>query len=107
MCQNQRQDAGAESQLSLLETRVRKHILGNRVIEVPLNRLGETILELGELKPLSDETKFNTVMWLAGGSLTDQISQFMNAAFQRNILDELIVLLAARHPDMFVDSKEN
>ena len=99
-----RLDAGAKSQLSLLEARVRHHMLGKHVIEPLLEKMGDTIHESGELKILSDEIGLKAALWLAGGSLAEQISQFVDAAVQHEKLDELIVRLAARHPHWFMDT---
>jgi hypothetical protein len=101
-----RQDAGAKSQLSLLEARVRENMLGKQTIELLLDRLGQTIVEPDILKVLSDEIQLPTALWKAGGSLTDQISQFVDAAVQHEKLDRLIVNVAARNPDLFVSKEE-
>jgi hypothetical protein len=93
-------------QLSLLEARVRKRMLGKQVIEPLLDKLGETVHEQHQLKVLSDEIDLTTALWLVGGNLTEQISQFVDAAVQCEKLEELIVQLVARHPELYVDTRK-
>ncbi len=98
-----RLDAGAKSQLSLLEARVRERMLGKHAIEPLLQKMGDTIREPDELKVISDEIQLKAALWFAGGSLAEQISQFLDKAVEHKKLDELIVRLAARHPRWFVN----
>ena len=101
-----RLDAGAKSQLSLLEARVREHMLGKQVIEPLLQALGETIHDQDELIVLAGEIELKPALWLAGGNLAEQISQLVDAATQHQKLDELIVRLAARYPNLVLDTEK-
>jgi hypothetical protein len=99
-----RVDVGARSQLALLERRVREQMLGLDVIEQLLNKLGETVQEEQDLRRLSDEVNIKPNLWLGGGTLAEQISQFVEAAAAQEKLDELIVRLQAEHPEWFLEA---
>jgi hypothetical protein len=96
-------DPSAKSQLSLLEARVRDHMLGKHVIEPLLDKLGDVIHEQDELIVLSGEIRLKTAFWLVGGNLAEQISQFVDAVVQHKKIDDLIMCLSARHIKLFVD----
>jgi hypothetical protein len=98
-----RVDAGARSQLDLLERRVREHMLGKDVIEPLLSKLGETTEEQADLFVISEEIGIKPSLWSGGGTLAEQISQFVQATAGHDRLDELIVRLQTRHPNWFIE----
>jgi len=96
-----RTDAGAQSQLSLLEARVRERQLGKSDIEQLLKRMGETLAE-SDAKVISDEIGIPYANWFVSGTtLADVCNQFVDAARLHNRLEALVQALAIRKPGFF------
>jgi hypothetical protein len=96
-----RADPSARSQLELLEKRVAEHQLGQDTIELLLEKLAETCPTPDEVRVLSEEIGIKAALWLAGGSLAEICSQFMDEVVRRQRVETLIDKLAQRHPGLF------
>lgn len=96
-----RNDAGAQSQLNLLEVRVREMQIGKSDIEQLLNRMGATLTE-SDAKVISDEIGIPYANWfVAGTTIADMSNQLVDAALQHNRLEALIQAIAIRRPGFF------
>jgi hypothetical protein len=96
-----RNDAGAQSQLSLLEARVRERQMGKSDIDQLLKRMGEMLME-SDAKVISDEIGIPYANWFVSGTtVADLSNQLVDAALQHNRLEALIQALAIRKPGFF------
>jgi hypothetical protein len=99
-----RVDASAKSQLALLEERVRERLLGKQIVEPLLAAVSKAIEgDPDSLIVLSGEVQLKTGVWLAGGSLAEQASQFVHAILQHGKVDALLAALAARDISLVID----
>ena len=97
-----RANGDSESQLSLLQARVRETISGTDTIEKTIAALGQVCVEKKDLRRYSDEINIPRSQWSSGGSLANATSQFIAKVVQREgKLEELIHRLTIDNPDLF------
>ncbi len=95
-----RADRSAESQLSLLEKRVREHMIGKNIIDQMLEVLGETCTEVEDIRRISQDVGIQPSIWQRGGSLAELCSQFIDEVTKQNRLDQLVEAFALKYPDV-------
>lgn len=96
-----RADPGAESQLDLLEERVRERYMGKTDLEVLLSRMGEMLNE-DNAKDISDEIGLSYSLWhVAGVTEAEMCSMLLQAAIEKKLLEALVKRLAVRNPALF------
>lgn len=91
-----RADAAAESELNLLEERIRRRMLGDDTIETLLQVLGRHVDSVNELKQLSDEIGFPSATWFRGGTVAEGSNQLIDTALQHKKLDALVEVCMTR-----------
>jgi len=93
-----RADPSADSQLKLLEARVRQRMLGEDSIERLLEALGSTSTSNEDVRRISKDIGIEPTIWFRGGSLAEVCSQFMDEVLRQNKLEELVETFVREYP---------
>src|SRR3989337_4225611 len=93
-----RADPSADSQLKLVEARVRHRMLGEDSIERLLEALGSTSTSNEDVRRISKDIGIEPTIWFRGGSLAEGCSQFMDEGLRQNKLEELVGTFVCEYP---------
>jgi hypothetical protein len=94
-------DHSADSQLNILQARVRERTLGQETIEELLEALSAACDSAGEVKQMADEAGLDPNLWFAGGTVAEVCSQLVAAALERDRVDALVEVAATHYPALF------
>jgi hypothetical protein len=98
-----RTDPAAGAQLTLLEARVRKHMLGDDTIEHVLDALAKSCHSSADLERVSGDCGIEPAFWLKSGSPSELASQLVDQALDDGKLTQLIEVLAKLYPNVLTD----
>jgi hypothetical protein len=93
-------DSSADSQLQLLEARVREHHLGDNLIEELLEALGIACRNDADLLRISRDAGIPPAVWQGGGMLAEKASRLVHVAVQRDKIFELVEVVALEKPEI-------
>jgi hypothetical protein len=93
-------DTSADSQLQLLQARVREHNLGDNVIEELLEALGIACRNDADLLRISRDAGIPHSAWQGGGMLAEKASRLVHVAVQREKILELVEVVALENPEI-------
>jgi hypothetical protein len=93
-----------DSQLELLEARVREHLHGQTAIDTVLEVLGTTSTDEADLRRHSLEVGIEPALWLGGATLAKNCSNFLAHVLEmgHEKFEALIEVLAKQNPAKFV-----
>jgi len=93
-----RADPSAESELELLQARVRDRLLGEDTVDRLLDALATVSTSEADLERISDDIHIPPDVWLRGGTLAEQRSQLVCEVVRRKRVAELVEAVALLDP---------
>jgi hypothetical protein len=100
-----RADPSADSQLNLLEQRVRERMIGDDTLDKMLEALGSTCTGVDDVRRISKDLGIEPSTWLRGGSLAEVCSQFMDEVQRQGKLEPLVEVFALQYPTAVKESE--